>query len=75
MDDDDDGGEDEGCAPPAAKKAAYVKGAVERCERRTATIGGRKGRFGEEGRIELNAEAIERARKLVGQAKEHQKRK
>jgi len=34
-----------------------------------------RGRFGEEGRIELNAEAIERARKLVGQAKEHQKRK
>ncbi|KAL3801553.1 hypothetical protein ACHAW5_005064 [Stephanodiscus triporus] len=29
----------------------------------------------EEGRNELNAEAIERARKLVGQAKEHQKRK
>jgi len=73
--DDDDGGEDEGCAPPAATKAAYVKGAVERCKRSTATIRGRKGRFGEEGRIELNAEAIERARKLVGQAKEHQKRK
>jgi hypothetical protein len=40
-----------------------------------ATRRGGRGTYGEEKRIELDPETVERARKLVGQAKEHQKRK
>jgi WD40 repeat protein len=84
--DDDDEGEDEGkdddegggSVAIVAKTSVEEKGGGKRKMHHpsTTTRGNRGGHNGrDDNRIELDPEAVERARKLVGQAKEHEKRK
>ena len=76
-DDDDDGEDEEEEEKESVAETANVGGVAGKRAHQpaVATRRGGRGAFGDESRIELDPEAVERARKLVGQAKEHQRRK